>query len=253
MNSDTVLVGGIRSSRATRRELAQQMVDDAMAARAGLSTTPKLIVASNGLVIAKYHQDSEFRSLIAQADIVDVDGMPSVLATRLLCREPLKERVATTDFILDACETAAREGIRFYFLGARPGVARKAAEQLQARFPGLQIVGVRDGYFSADEEEALCADIRASGADVLWLGLGSPLQERFAVRNRARLAGVAWIRTCGGLFDFYSGRIPRAPLWLQKIGMEWLYRVWQEPWRLGKRYVMTNPVALYHLLTKTRG
>jgi len=253
MNSDTVIVGGIRSSRATRQELAQQMVQDTMAARGGTLPFPKLVVASNGQVIARYHQNSEFRSMIAQADIVDVDGMPSVLATRLFCREPLKERVATTDFILDACETAAAAGIRFYFLGARPGVARKAADLLEERFPGLQIVGVRDGYFRPDEEDALCADIRASGADILWLGLGSPLQERFAVRNRSKLGGVAWVRTCGGLFDFYSGRIPRAPLWLQKIGMEWLYRVWQEPFRLGKRYILTNPVALYHLVTKTRG
>lgn len=210
-------------------------------------------MASNGFVISKYHQDAGFRDLIKQANIIDVDGMPLVMATRLFCREPLRERVATTDFVLDACAMAAQHGIRFYFLGAQPGVARKAADRLKERYPGLQIVGVRDGYFAAEEEDAICADIRASGADILWLGMGSPLQERFAVRNREKLSGLAWVRTCGGLFDFYSGRVPRAPQWLQRLGLEWLYRVWQEPARLGTRYMMTNPLAIYHLLTKTRG
>jgi exopolysaccharide biosynthesis WecB/TagA/CpsF family protein len=87
--------------------------------------------------------------------------------------------------------------------------------------------------------------------DVLWLGLGSPLQESFAVRNRLRLKGVGWIRTCGGMLDYYSGRAPRAPLWMQKAGLEWLFRSAQEPQRLGSRYLRTNLPALYHLLTKT--
>lgn len=247
----TLTVGGIKSVRASRSELAELMVADALAARAGALKLPKIVVASNGYVIAKYHREPDFRALIDQADIVDVDGMPSVFATRLFCREPLRERVATTDFILDACEVAAREGIRFYLLGSMPGVADAAAGNLQKAYPGLQIAGTRNGYFTADEEEAICRDILESKADMLWLGLGSPLQERFAIRNRHRLGGLGWIRTCGGLFDFYSGRVPRAPQWMQKAGFEWLFRVMQEPRRLAGRYMLTNSSALYHLLTKT--
>ena len=248
---DLLFVGGIKSIRATRKELTDIMVVDAAAARSGALALPKLVVASNGYVIATYHKNAEFRHLIDQADIVDVDGMPSVFATRLFCKEPLKERVATTDFIHDACRVAAEKGLRFYFLGSKPGVAAKAAENLEKLYPGLQIAGTRHGYFTREEEQDICREIVEAGTDLLWLGLGSPLQERFAVRNRENLAGLGWIRTCGGLFDFYSGRIPRAPQWMQRVGLEWLYRVIQEPRRLAGRYLATNSSALYHLVTKT--
>lgn len=248
---ESVIVGGIRSSRATRTELAQMMTRDARLARSGALARPKIVIASNGQIIARYHEDPQFRTLIDRADVVDVDGMPLVIATRLLCDVPLTERVATTDFILDASAAAAREGLRFYFLGAKDGVAAEAAKNLQDAYPGLQVVGTRNGYFTPQDEDALCRSIVESGADVLWLGLGTPLQEQFAFRNQERLKGLGWIRTCGGLFDFYSKRVPRAPLWLQRVGLEWLFRVIQEPHRLGGRYLRTNPTALYHLLTKT--
>lgn len=250
---ESLLLGGIVSSRLTRAELAEQMVRDVRAARAGQIGEPRIVVSSNGDVIARYHSDPAFSALIDGTDIVDVDGMPLVLVSRLLCKHALRERVATTDFVLDACDAAARNGVRFYFLGARPGVAKVAAQNLVEAYPGLEIVGVRDGYFAPDQEEQVCAEIVASGADVLWLGLGSPYQERFAFRNRARLGGLAWIRTCGGLFDFYAKRVPRAPSWVQNTGFEWLFRTAVEPRRLAGRYLRTNPVALYHLLTKTRG
>lgn len=249
--AETLTLGGVVSSRATRAELAEQMVRDTRAARAGELAVPRVVISSNGMVIARYHADPGFRALVEAADIVDVDGMPLVFASKLLCRHPVRERVATTDFVRDAAEQAVREGVRFFFLGAQPGVAADAARNLKEAYPGLQIVGVRDGYFAPDEEEALCEQIRGSGADVLWLGLGSPYQERFALRNKARLAGLAWIRTCGGLFDFYALRVPRAPNWMQQTGFEWLYRTIQEPRRLAGRYFRTNPTALYHLLTKT--
>jgi exopolysaccharide biosynthesis WecB/TagA/CpsF family protein len=130
-------------------------------------------------------------------------------------------------------------------------VAATAAEQIRRVHPGLELAGVRHGYFSAAEEADICADIRARHTDVLWVGLGSPHQEAFAVRNRERLAGLGWIRTCGGLFDHHAGTTRRAPLWLQTMGLEWLHRAVQEPNRLALRYIRTNPVALYHLVTKT--
>jgi exopolysaccharide biosynthesis WecB/TagA/CpsF family protein len=247
----TLVVGGIRSSRMDRAELTQAMLRDTREARSGALVQPRIVVSSNGMVVAEYHRDPKFRDLIQRADIVDVDGMPLVFATKLLCKVPLRERVATTDFVKDACAAAAREGTRFYFLGAMPGYAAESAANLTRAFPGLQMAGTRHGYFSADEEAQICADIVAAGTDILWLGLGSPLQEQFAFRNRHRLAGLAWIRTCGGLFDFYSERVPRAPRWVQDIGLEWLFRVSQEPRRLGMRYILTNPAALYYLLTQT--
>ncbi|WP_395942450.1 WecB/TagA/CpsF family glycosyltransferase [Brevundimonas sp.] len=247
----SLLVGGVPTTRITRAELARLMVEDCRLARAGLLPAPKLIVSSNGAVIADFHRDPTFRDALLKADVIDADGMPLVMATRLLCRVPLEERVATTDFINDAAEAAAREGVRFYFLGAKPGVAETAAAHFRTLYPNLQIAGVRHGYFRPEDEAGICEEIRASGADVLWIGLGSPLQEFFAVRNQHRLQGLAWIRTCGGMFDHYSGKFKRAPAWMQSIGMEWLHRSLNEPLRLGRRYLTTNLPATYYLLTQT--
>ncbi len=252
VGSDLVLVGGIPTVRATRAEMAGQMALDAGRARRGELVLPRIVVSSNGSVIAAFHRDPAFRHLMLQADLVDADGMPLVMATQLLCREPLRERVATTDFVHDAADVAVRDGLRFYFLGSKPGIAQAAADALHARHPGLAIAGLRDGYFPLEAEEGICAEVCASGADVLWVGLGSPRQEAFAVRNRERLGGLGWIRTCGGLFDHCSGQVRRAPRWMQQASLEWLHRAVLEPRRLGWRYIATNPAALFHLVTKTR-
>jgi N-acetylglucosaminyldiphosphoundecaprenol N-acetyl-beta-D-mannosaminyltransferase len=248
---DLALVGGIATVRVTRSVLANIMVRDCRAAADGSLLTPRVAISSNGSVIARFHHDRTFRALIEQIEIVDADGAPLVFASRLFCRKPLPERVATTDFIHDCCDEAATHGLRFYFLGGRPGVAERAAERLRMRHPGLEIVGARHGYFRPGEEPDLCREIREAGTDVLWLGLGSPRQERFAIENRDRLSGLGWIRTCGGLFDHMAGDVRRAPLWMQKIGLEWAYRMLQEPRRLTVRYLLTNPPAAYHLFTKT--
>jgi len=247
----TMIVGGVPTTRISRSELANLMVDDCLKARSGALALPQVVISSNGAVIADFHLYPEFRKLVLQADIVDADGMPLVMATRLLCEEPLVERVATTDFIKDACAAAAKEGLRFFFLGAEPGVAEMAAAYFRGLYPNLEIVGIRHGYFAPEDEEKICAEVRATRTDVLWIGLGSPLQESFALRNRHRLAGLAWLRTCGGMFDHYSGKFRRAPLWMQLNGLEWLYRTFNEPVRLGRRYLSTNLPALFYLLTQT--
>jgi exopolysaccharide biosynthesis WecB/TagA/CpsF family protein len=247
----SLVIGGIPTVRYTRHQLAQRMVADHRRMQRGELAAPQVVVSSNGSVIAGYHRDTRFRTLIDAADIVDADGMPLVFASKLFCKAPLQERVATTDFIHDAAAAAEQHGIKFYFLGARPGVAAHAAETIRNLHPHLDVVGVRDGYFSLRDEEGICRDIVDSGADILWVGLGSPLQEDFAVRNRTRLAGLTWIRTCGGLFDHHAGSVRRAPLWMRNAGLEWLHRLLQEPRRLALRYIVTNPVAAFHLLTKT--
>ena len=250
-SADVVTIGGIPTVRATRSQLASLMVSDCRLRSAGKPNTARVVVSSNGAVIAAFHRDVEFRRSILQADIVDADGMSLVLATKLLCRVPLRERVATTDFIHDACAAAVKHELRFFFLGGADGIAAQAASNLRTLYPGLQIVGTHKGYFRSDEEAGLCEEIERVGTDVLWVGLGSPLQERFAATNRDRLTKVAWIRTCGGLFDHYVDGAKRAPDWMQDVGLEWLHRVIREPIRLGPRYLMTNPIAAFHLATKT--
>ncbi|MFZ3482961.1 WecB/TagA/CpsF family glycosyltransferase [Sphingomonas sp. 3-13AW] len=248
----TATIGGMKIARLRREELAALMVSDVERARSGKRALPRIVTSANGSVIAAYNRDPAYRQLMDGADLIDADGMPIVFASRLYCREPLEERIATTDFLLDAASLAARTDIRFFFLGSRPGVAARAAEHLRSRFPGLKVVGVRHGFFPPEAAEEICARIRASGADVLWVGMGSPVQERFAVDHRHLLGGVAWIRTCGGLFDHYGGGVSRAPRWMQTAGLEWLYRAAREPVRLGWRYLVTSPLAIYYLATRTR-
>lgn len=228
------------------------MASDVASARGGELAVPRVMVSSNGFVISLYHRNAEFRAIMDKVDLIDADGMPLVLFTRFFWKQPLPERLATTDFIYDAAAMAVSEGIKFFFLGARPGIAAAAADTLRGQYPGLQIVGARNGYFTAEDEDAICAEIRASGADVLWVGMGTPRQESFAIRRRDQLQGLAWVRTCGGLFDHIGANVPRAPMWMQNIGLEWLHRTMIEPRRLAPRYFSTNFSALYHLISKSR-
>jgi len=232
--------------------MAEAMTQDTAMARSGELAAPRVIVSSNGFVIALYHRSAEFRETMDAVDVIDADGMPLVLFTRAFWKHPLPERLATTDFIHDAAAKAIETGVKFYFLGARPGIAAAAAETLRAQYPGLQIVGTRHGYFTEAEESEICDEIRASGAEVLWVGMGTPRQESFAIRRRAELHGLAWIRTCGGLFDHVGAHVPRAPMWMQNVGLEWLHRTMIEPRRLAPRYLSTNFSALYHLIAKSR-
>lgn len=135
MKAPTLTIGGLPVTRATRGDLCAIMLADVRAARAGELPFPRFVTSANGSVVAVYHSDPFLRSAIDRADIVDADGMPLVFASRLFCRDPLVERTATTDFVLDASQMAAREGIRFYFLGARQGVAARAAETCAAAIP----------------------------------------------------------------------------------------------------------------------
>ena len=118
-------------------------------------------------------------------------------------------------------------------------------------YPRLRILGYRDGYFGSDQEPGIIADINAARPDILWVGMGAPREQAFAVRNRRHLHGVGIIKTSGGLFDFLSGNVRRAPVWMQSIGLEWAYRTFLEPRRLAGRYLMTNPHAVFLLLTQT--
>jgi len=248
-----VIVGGLPIVRMTREEQASYMIEDWRARRSSkIQSPPKIAISINGNVISLYHRDPAFRAAVDQADMLDADGMSVVFASRLFSRAGLPERVATTDFFHDAARRAGAAGMSFYFLGAEERESIIATENVKRLYPGLRIAGRRNGYFTEADEADICADVIASGADVLWVGRGSPTQELFAARNRERLTGLAWIKTCGGLFDFLSGKNPRAPQWMQNAGIEFAYRTWREPRRLFWRYLMTCPHALYLMARKTR-
>ncbi|MEI9929127.1 MAG: WecB/TagA/CpsF family glycosyltransferase [Rhizomicrobium sp.] len=245
-----ITVGGVRTDCVSRQQMGRLMVGDCLAARGG-NRTPKLVFAANGHAVAMAGTNKSFREKFQKADIIHADGAPVVFASRILTDAPIPERSATTDFLHDAAKMAEAHGLKFYLLGSTEAINAACAERLERDYPKLEIAGRRDGYFEPEEEDALIDAINASGADVLWVGLGAPLEYDFCLRHRDRLK-AGWIVTCGGCFNFAAGVYRRAPEWVQQAGFEWLYRLWREPKRLFWRYAITNPLAVFLLLTRTK-
>jgi N-acetylglucosaminyldiphosphoundecaprenol N-acetyl-beta-D-mannosaminyltransferase len=243
-------VGGLPIAVINRADCAKLMIDLATARRN--EGRPALVFTSaNGQVLSMCEANSDIRALFLACDLINADGMPLVFASQWLSDRKLPERVATTDLVYAVAEIAQERGVSFYLLGAAADVIEQAVEHLQRLYPKLEIAGYRHGYFSAEEEADVVAAINAVRPDILWLGLGVPAEQRFALRQREHLRGVGVIKTSGGLFDFLSGKNRRAPEWMQAAGLEWAFRIFLEPRRLLGRYVRTNPHALFLLLTKT--
>jgi N-acetylglucosaminyldiphosphoundecaprenol N-acetyl-beta-D-mannosaminyltransferase len=245
-----VTVGGLKTACLSRDEMARLMLTDCLAARRQEVHPPKLVFASNGHAIALAAQDAGFRATLSQADIIHADGQAAVFASRLLTDTPVPERSATTDFIHDAAHTGAQHGLRFFLLGATEEANAEAARILAETYPGLVIVGRQHGYFGLFDEDEICDEINLTQPDVIWVGLSVPLEYEFAVRNQGRLK-AGWLVTCGGCFNFVTGAYKRAPAWMQATGLEWLFRLVREPKRLFWRYAVTNPLAIFLLLTRT--
>ncbi len=245
-----VLVGGLKTACVGREHMAAIMVEDCFAARReGLG--PKLIFASNGHAIALAALDAKFHALFEQADMIHADGQPVVMGAKLMTRSPIPERSATTDFIHDAAKAAAAWGLKIFLLGATEEVNAHCAEILRFQHPTLKIAGRRNGYFKREDEAALCDEINRSGADIVFVGLGVPFEYEFTVRNKQRLR-AGWVVTCGGCYNFVTGDYKRAPQWMQKYSLEWLFRLARDPKRLFWRYAVTNPLALFLIATQSR-
>jgi exopolysaccharide biosynthesis WecB/TagA/CpsF family protein len=249
----TVRIGGFDTAAVTRAALARIMVEDALAARDSPDAClPKVVFSSNGQGISLAARNQEFREAMARADLIHADGMSVVFASRLLAGLALPERVATTDFFHDAAAAAQEVGLRFFMLGGTDRENLAACTAAQRLYPKLEVVGRYHGYFTASQNTSVCEMVISSGADVLWVALGRPKQEFWSLANRERLRGVAWIKTCGGLYAFLAGTAPRAPLWMQNAGMEWFFRLMHEPSRLALRYLATNPHAIWRVIVDSR-
>jgi exopolysaccharide biosynthesis WecB/TagA/CpsF family protein len=225
------------------------MIRECREARAS-GAWPKLVFHANGQAISLAVRNREFRRFFDIADHVHADGQPLVFASRLFASPAIPERSPVTDFFHDAASAARQAGLRFYLFGSTEEDNAACAEIMRRTYPGLVIAGRRHGYFGPDEEAAICNEINVADADVVWVGLGIPLQQAFCVRNHRRIR-AGWLVAAGGCFNYVSGRYRRAPGWMQRAGLEWLYRLWREPRRLFLRYALTNPHALYLLLTRT--
>jgi N-acetylglucosaminyldiphosphoundecaprenol N-acetyl-beta-D-mannosaminyltransferase len=188
--------------------------------------------------VNRAQRDPIYRAVLARFDWVLTDGIGMVLAGRLLGQR-VRQNVNGTDLFPRLCELLGRSGHSLYLLGGRPGVAEGVVDWIGRHHPRVRVAGVHHGYFSAAEAPAVIRGIRASGAAVLLVGLGVPRQERW-IAAHSRACGAVVTMGVGGLFDFYSGRIPRAPQWLREVGGEWAYRLVQEPGRLWRRYLLGN-------------
>lgn len=240
------VLGGLPIDRLTMDETADGFIDRALCAR-GADTRPFYSTSANGQVLALCNRTPTYHDLMMEADQIHPDGTPMVLFSKLLSARPITERVATTDLVHAVAARAQRAGVTFYFLGGDEDVNAKAVAAMQSAYPRLRFAGRRNGYFTPAEEEEVIAKINAARPDILWLGLGFPLEQKFVSRNLDKLQ-VGVVKTSGGLFDFLSGKNPRAPVWMQRAGLEWAYRMINEPRRLTIRYLMTNPIAVYALL-----
>jgi|SoiMethySBSTD1v2_1073268.scaffolds.fasta_scaffold96719_3 N-acetylglucosaminyldiphosphoundecaprenol N-acetyl-beta-D-mannosaminyltransferase len=247
----TVKIGGVEVARLSRRTWAKRIVLDCQEARSA-ARIPPFYSSANGNVLSHYAKSGEFRAAFDQAQGIDADGMPIVLASRWLTGHPVPERCATTDFFHDMADAACHYGLSMYFLGGTEETNRKAVVASSDLHPGLRIAGRHHGYFSQEDEPAIVEQIVAAAPDVLWIGLGVPREQSFVARNIAKLTTVGVVKTCGGLFDFIAGR-PRAPKWMQDASLEWLYRTVQEPGRLAGRYASTNFHAVWLILTRSGG
>ena len=198
---------------------------------------PHHVVTADASMVVQARRDPELAEIVQNADLVTPDGAGLLWASKLHNKR-LLHRVSGVDLVAELSRLSARKGYKLYLLGAGPGVAEAAAQNLQERFPGAQFVGTRHGFFTPADEPEIVREIAAAKPDALLVAFGIPKQEKFITRHKAEL-GVPVLIGVGGSFDVYSGRVKRAPKWMQNRGFEWLYRLAQNPRKIGK--VMTLP------------
>lgn len=222
-------------------------VETARRERSGRLAT-RQVVTLNPEMVMSTRRSRPFAHLVACADLVTADGVGVLWASRRLGR-PLPERVAGVDLVTAVLAEGAAAGWSVFFLGAAPGVAEEAAAVAERRYPGIRAAGARHGYFPREEEDRVVAEVAAAAPDVLLVALGSPRQEEFIAHHREQLNAAVAIGV-GGTFDVLAGRARRAPAWLRRMGLEWLYRVVRDPRRFKR--VLAIPAFMWEVWRRSR-
>ena len=194
--------------------------------------TSHQVVTANAEIIYRASQNDDMKAIINQAHMVTADGSGVVWASKQL-GEPLAERVTGIDLVNSICAASAQRGWKLYILGSAPGVADTAAQNICAKYPGCNIIGTHHGYFDAAEEQNILAELRELKPDVLFVALGAPKQEYWIADHLAQL-GIPVGMGIGGSMDVLSGNVKRAPEWMQKLSLEWLYRFLIQPTRFKR-------------------
>ncbi|GCE25785.1 WecB/TagA/CpsF family glycosyl transferase [Dictyobacter alpinus] len=241
-----VYVLGVRVDRLTQRQVLAALRQILSSARAGSRPPCQQIITVNPEFVMAAQKNTLFRQCINQAALVTADGMGIVWASRLL-RQPTPERVTGADTLVELARLAAEDGYRLYLLGAAPGVAEIAGTRLQELAPGLKIVGTYAGSPAPEEENEILERIRTAQADIVCVAYGAPAQDLWIYRNLQRLP-ASLAMGVGGAFDFLAGRQRRAPHWMRRTGLEWLYRLYREPWRW--RRMLALPLFVFQVIRK---
>jgi N-acetylglucosaminyldiphosphoundecaprenol N-acetyl-beta-D-mannosaminyltransferase len=214
------------------------------------SGRPHQHVVVNVDKVVKAHKDPSIAGILGRCALVNADGMPIVWASKLL-GTPLKERVTGIDLFEKLMERSAREGWRVFLLGAKPEVVARVRSIYEARYPGLIVAGHRDGYWKPEEEAEVAEQVRRARADILAVAISSPKKELFLDRWQSHMR-VPFAMGVGGTFDVAAGLLKRAPRLMQRMGLEWLARVAQEPQRMFRRYFVDS-LPFFALLARAIG
>ena len=226
MNPERITLRGIPLDVLTREEAGKRM--EQLLSQEGCS----VVVTPNCEILYAAEKNAELSRALAGADLAVPDGIGVVKAASM-AGTPLKERLAGIDICADTLKICAEKGISVFFLGGKPGVARRAAENMEKQIPGLKVAGTADGYFCAEEEPLVVRRVAESGAGFAVIGLGSPKQELFMARNALSLGAKACMGV-GGSLDVWAGEVKRAPERMTRAGLEWLYRLLQQPSRISR-------------------
>jgi N-acetylglucosaminyldiphosphoundecaprenol N-acetyl-beta-D-mannosaminyltransferase len=240
--SDEVTILGMRINNLTMEETLDRLMEWVD------GDTPGQLCFLNADCMNIAFHNARYREIINAAALTVADGIGLKLAGKILRRD-IRQNVNGTDMFPRLCAALDGRGGSVFLLGAKPGVADAVAGWIRERHPALRIAGTRNGYFTAEEEPGVVRQIAESGAQLLLVAFGAPRQDLWLAENMPRL-GVRAAMGVGGLFDFYSGRVPRAPLWMREIGMEWVFRFIQEPRRMWRRYLVGNVVFLWRVLAQ---
>jgi N-acetylglucosaminyldiphosphoundecaprenol N-acetyl-beta-D-mannosaminyltransferase len=217
------------------------LIEGAVAARRPLQHS-----ALNAAKLVRMQHDEALREAVTGSELVTADGQAIVWAARLL-GQPLPERVAGIDLFEALLAAAERRGFGVYIFGGRAAAADRAAAEILARHPRLRLVGYRNGYFDAEDEADIVEEIRSAQPDLLFVALETPAKETFLARHRVRI-GAPFVMGIGGAVDILAGERRRAPRVLQRVGLEWAYRLAQDPRRLARRYLVGNSMFTWLVL-----
>ena len=204
------------------------------------------VTITNVHSVSEAQRDPELRRILNDALMATPDGMPLVWMGRLQGHRSIR-RVYGPDLVLNLCQHSRASGFSHFFYGGKPGVAEELAHGLQTRFPGLRIAGTFSPPFrplSGDEGGDLLKKVRETRPDFFWVGIGMPKQEKFMAEYISILPEAKIFIGVGAAFDFFTGRVKQAPRWMMRLGLEWLFRLFQEPKRLWRRYLIYNPLFI---------